>query len=214
MKKKYYAVRKGRHSGIFFNWDECKSMVDGYKGAEYKSFTTIEEAEKYLQNENRNVVCFENNTASNKEQVADISIKENELIAYVDGSFGVNDTDYSYGMVIIDCEGNIEKFNEKISDKETASMRNVAGEIAGSMAAMKYALEKNKDIYIFYDYQGIESWCTGAWKTNKDETKKYKVYYDEVTKMINIKFVKVKGHSNNKYNDMADSLAKEALGII
>lgn len=30
---------------------------------------------------------------------------------------------------------------------------------------------------------------------------------------VQIKFVKVKGHSNDKYNDYADMLAKSVLGI-
>ena len=40
-----------------------------------------------------------------------------------------------------------------------------------------------------------------------------KAFFDEASKQIEIKFVKVAGHSNNKYNDMADRLAKDALGI-
>ena len=32
-------------------------------------------------------------------------------------------------------------------------------------------------------------------------------------KDIKIKFKKIKGHSGDKFNDMADKLAKEALGI-
>ena len=32
-------------------------------------------------------------------------------------------------------------------------------------------------------------------------------------KKIKINFVKVKGHSNDKYNDKADLLAKKACGI-
>ena len=62
-----------------------------------------------------------------------------------------------------------------------ASMRNVAGEIYGSMAAMKYALEKGiKKLSIYYDYMGIAKWCTGEWKTNKDGTIAYKKYYDKI----------------------------------
>ncbi|MDM8534808.1 RNase H1/viroplasmin domain-containing protein, partial [Clostridiaceae bacterium HSG29] len=29
-------------------WDECKKQVHGYKGAEYKSFKSLNEAENYL----------------------------------------------------------------------------------------------------------------------------------------------------------------------
>ena len=47
-------------------------------------------------------------------------------------------------------------------------MRNVAGEIKGSEAAMQYALDhKIPSIIIYHDYQGIASWCNGDWKANK-----------------------------------------------
>ena len=47
-KRKFYAVRKGKKTGIFNTWDECKEQVNGYSGAEYKSFTLKEEAEEYI----------------------------------------------------------------------------------------------------------------------------------------------------------------------
>ena len=46
---KYYAVKNGRKIGIFESWDECKLQVDGFSGAEYKSFTKKEEAKAYLE---------------------------------------------------------------------------------------------------------------------------------------------------------------------
>ena len=48
MGKKYYAVKKGVVPGIYTQWEQCKSMVNGYPGAEYKSFATIEEADEYM----------------------------------------------------------------------------------------------------------------------------------------------------------------------
>ena len=59
----------------------------------------------------------------------------------------------------------------------------------------------------------MEKWCTGAWKTNKDGTKAYKAFYQEISKKIKVNFHKVKGHSGDRYNDEADILAKGALGI-
>ena len=41
----------------------------------------------------------------------------------------------------------------------------------------------------------------------------YKKYYDSIKNILDVKFVKVKGHSGDKYNDRADALAKAALGI-
>ena len=47
-KKKIYAVKKGRVTGIFTSWDECRDAVEEYPGAEYKSFFTEEDANAYL----------------------------------------------------------------------------------------------------------------------------------------------------------------------
>lgn len=107
-----------------------------------------------------------------------------------------------------------EKFSQKMSDPELAQMRNVAGEIKGSEAAMQYALDhKIPSIIIYHDYQGIASWCNGDWKANKAGTIAYRDFYRKAKERVHIEFRKVKGHSNDKYNDMVDELAKEALGI-
>ena len=45
---KYYAVLCGRQTGIFISWIKCKSLVDGYSGAVYKSFKTLKEAQSYI----------------------------------------------------------------------------------------------------------------------------------------------------------------------
>ena len=47
MAKKYYAVRAGRKTGIFETWDECRAQTTGFKGASFKSFPTLAEAEAY-----------------------------------------------------------------------------------------------------------------------------------------------------------------------
>lgn len=45
---KYYAIKKGRNVGIYTDWKNVKMNVEGFKGAEYKSFKTYEEAYEYL----------------------------------------------------------------------------------------------------------------------------------------------------------------------
>ena len=45
---KYYAVRRGYRPGVYLSWIECKVQVDGFSGAEYKSFKSYEEAEHYV----------------------------------------------------------------------------------------------------------------------------------------------------------------------
>lgn len=197
MAGKFYAVKEGRNTGIFESWDECKKQVDGYSGAKYKSFKSMEEAQEYIE-------------GGKKAYVSD----ENEITAYVDGSYNIATKEFSYGVVILKENEVLTKFNGRMDDESLATMRNVAGEIKGAEAAMRYALDNGyKSIVIYHDYEGIARWCLGEWKANKEGTKAYKAYFDSIKDSINIRFVKVKGHSNDKYNDMADMLAKKALGL-
>lgn len=196
---KFYAVRNGRHTGIFSTWEECRNEVHGYSGAEYKSFTDRTAAEEYM--------------IGGQSKFEDPCAESEKACAYVDGSFNVKTKEYSYGAVIF-FNGETYTYSEKFNNPENASMRNVAGEISGAMRAMRFCTENGiKALDIYYDYEGIEKWCTGAWKTNKSGTAAYKKYYDETAKTLCVSFHKVKGHSGDKYNDMADRLAKDALGI-
>ncbi len=109
----------------------------------------------------------------------------------------------------------IEKtYSIKGEDENLVDMRNVAGEIEASKIAMNHCIENNiENLVLYFDYEGIEKWCNGTWKTNKEGTKEYKKYYDSIKDKLNVKFVKVKAHSGDKYNEEADRLAKSALGI-
>ncbi|MDB9842501.1 ribonuclease H family protein [Polaribacter sp.] len=44
-KKKLYVVWSGRKKGIFTSWNVCKKQIDGFEGAQYKSFIDLKEAE-------------------------------------------------------------------------------------------------------------------------------------------------------------------------
>lgn len=194
MAKKYYAVREGKKTGIFTSWDICKKYVNGYSGAEYKGFAEKADAENYLKGD------------------TPVLTDTDEVIAYVDGSFDNKTHEFSCGAVIF-FDGEEHYFSKKFNDPNLAQMRNVAGEIKGAEKAMEFALEhKARKLTIYYDYQGIAKWCNGQWKAKKDGTKAYKAFYEKAKKHVDIDFVKVKGHSGNKYNDLADKLAKEALG--
>lgn len=137
-----------------------------------------------------------------------------EIVAYVDGSYNDKTNEFSYGAVVF-YKGEEYHFKEKYHDIEMAKMRNVAGEIFGAMKAMSIAEKKcAKTLAIFHDYQGISAWPKRDWKANLDGTRNYVSYYDQVVrKGTKIIFYKVKGHTGMKYNELADKLAREALGI-
>lgn len=273
-KKKYYAVQKGRVPGVYLTWDECKKQVDGFSGAAFKSFSTMEEARQFVKGaagkpdvraaetdvdgrENSNGIedCASQRNFSRTEGRSDqerISnaedkdsireenagemeddgwleadaapdafsvfdmMKENggsEAVAYVDGSYYHPDRKFSCGVVLF-WKGREFHFKEAYTDPDLASMRNVAGEIKGAQKAMEYCLKHGiSSLCIFHDYEGIAKWCEGQWEAKKEGTRAYRDFYRRASEKLNITFRKVKGHSGDTWNDLADRLAKEALRL-
>lgn len=184
--KRIYAVKNGRVPGIYRTWEECLSQIDGFENAKYQQFTKIEDAEKYLKSDHR-------------------------AVAYVDGSYNKDTKEYGYGIYLEDLEnGTVHELSNKGNDPNMATMRNVAGEIAGAMAAITYAKENGiTELQLCYDYIGVEAWVTGKWSANKKETQLYRDFAKNSG--IKLNFKKVKSHSGIKGNERADSLAKKAI---
>lgn len=192
---KYYAVKKGRKTGIYMTWEACKEQVNGFSGAVYKSFTTLQEANAFLE--------------INEAPI----IHQAECVAFVDGSYDKQIHAYGSGAVIF-YQQQKYTWNKMGNDVNLVDMRNVAGEIEASQYAMQFALDHHcASLEICFDYLGIQNWCTGAWQANKAGTKAYRDFYLEVSKQVKITFTKIKSHSNHALNDEADRLAKQALGL-
>lgn len=229
--KKYYAVKNGRNIGIFLSWEECEKQVKGFKGANYKGFKTIEEAKTYLKEKNikgsiSNSVSL-NKLSKNKPSLNALQHEKKtyalsedntqydfgEVYAFIDGSFNDKTKMYGYGGFLVSHDKEYI-LKGSFTDKEGVMMRNVAGEIEGSMAAVRKAKELNETkLIIYYDYKGIENWATGEWKRNKKKTKEYYDFMKNAMINMDISFRKVKAHSKMKENDRADKLAKESVGI-
>lgn len=193
---KYYAIKANDKKLIVNTWDEAKLIIKDLKSPKYKSFSTIEEAEAFL---------------SGIEIVNDENISG--VVAYIDGSFDLNTKAYSFGGVLL-IDGKEYRFKKKYEEDEYSSLRNVAGEIKGAGYIINYCINHGiKELHLFYDYLGIEKWYNKTWKAKSTIAIEYVNFVDTVKDKIKVIFHKVKSHTNNYYNDMADMLAKEALGI-
>lgn len=210
-KKKFYAVKVGRIPGIYGTWDECKMQVDGYPNSEYKGFARLSEAESFVGPEVLESMKLNPDIYAHEEK-ASAPLEDGYAVkAYVDGSYDVATGNYASGAVIL-VDGKTVELNKVYTDDAGGKLRNVAGEIKGAELAIEYCKKQGIDsVVIYHDYLGVGKWADDEWKANLDMTKDYKSYIRECRKNMRINFVKVKGHSGDKYNDMADALAKAAL---
>ena len=215
MANKYYAVRKGVRTGIYRTWNECKEQVNGYSKAEFKSFGTLEEAQAYM----REPSNLKKESKRSKQEKPNRDNSElfmpykHEAVAYVDGSYDAHSKNFAFGVIMF-YNGKEHTMTGCFYNTELSKMHNVAGEIKGAQAAMEFCIEHNiPKLHLYYDYNGIEMWATGKWQANKKGTIAYRDFCKKVFKKVNVIFHKVKGHSGDRYNDMADSLARNALKI-
>lgn len=201
MAKKIYAVRKGIKTGLFDTWEECQEQIKGFSGAEFKSFKTVEEANDYLKGNKPEVLLY-------------VTSSTDVAYAYVDGSYNSETKEYSYGAILVHNNEETE-YSGKGTDSSLADMRNVAGEILGAELMMRKCVELGvKRLDLYYDYEGIEKWCNGAWKAKKIGTQSYRDYYNSIKSMLQVNFHKVQAHTGVELNERVDRLAKKALGII
>ncbi|AAK80502.1 ribonuclease HI [Clostridium acetobutylicum] len=235
-KKNFYAVKEGRKTGIFKTWDECVQYVSGYPNAKYKGFVTREEAEVYLEgcvnldiNNEEPVPKFNQNiplksgyditpikskakVKSSKTFVEPDTIKEEyEFIAFVDGSYDKLKKLYGSGVIVL---GENDEFKVySTAGRDTWDQWNIVGELEATKLALTKAKEfGTKNVAIYHDLKNIALWATGEWKAKNEFTQGYVKFIEDISKELNIYFVKVKGHSyESKYNDLADEAAKKAI---
>lgn len=193
-KPKFYAVKSGRETGIFTTWEACKKAIHGFSGAIYKSFDSESEAQDWF-HDNRSELRANSHPT--------------DFEVYTDGSYLKGQYSWAYAFVKDD-EVIYEDSNAGTST-EAAVMRNVAGEIAAVLYAVKRAAELGVTIRIFHDYAGIAFWVTGEWQAKNEFTQRYAQLMKEYQGIY--VFEKVKAHTGNKYNEYVDKLAKQALGI-
>lgn len=79
--KKYYAVQVGKIPGIYGTWDECKAQTEGVSSAKYKSFPSLEEAERYMCETNNDGSDIEDTTTLSKD---DLNSQVQKAIAALD----------------------------------------------------------------------------------------------------------------------------------
>ena len=191
---KYYAVKRGRTPGIFETWAACREQIDHYSGAAYKAFESRQEAEAFLQ------------------EAEQLPIKEGLPVAYIDGSFSKSRACYGWGG-FIECAGQRHILQGTGNTPQYLSERNIAGELIGALQVSFKCMNLGiTEINLFYDYAGIENYITRSWNARTPLARYYRDTADLTGDSVKVNYIYVRGHTGIEGNEIADLLAKEAVG--
>ena len=189
MKSFYAAKFNNGEIKTYRSWRECSMDVTGAKGVLYKGFETEESMHKWIGLETTSHVDTDSGVR-----------------AYVDGSYSKNRGTASWAYVIVKDNEIIKYDSGKVPHAPMSN--NIDGECYAAMYAIHWLHENNIEAYLVHDYMGLSAWLTGEYKA---ESQIAQMYVRNCSgKIANIKFVKVKGHTGNYWNEHVDKLARDA----
>lgn len=207
-KNNYYAVLAGRQPGIYRTWAECQRQVIGFKGAKFKGFVTLPEAEAFMTS-----LPMQSGDAragdTPETAVRDLSWG---VVIFVDGSYAKGR--YSWGFAVYEDGELIFTQNGVGSSADAVKLHNVAGEMEAAREAVLWAEAHGMEIggvTICHDYEGIAAWPLNHWQAKLPQTQEYAAFMRP--RLDWVSFEKVAGHTGIAGNELADRLAKEALGL-
>lgn len=207
MSNKLYAVASPKeHVGIYKTWDECQSKVIGVKGARYKSFKYLEDAQKFIE---ENSTAKPSKKQKKKAKQKDHDIQEEDICLYVDGSFKGNSSTWGFAVV-----QNGEALYWECGETENFTKHsNISAEFEAVIQGLNWCENKGvEEISLFYDYVGIEAIATGEHKAKTDNTRIYKGFMDQKGDMIK-NYVKIQSHTGDYWNEKVDFLARMAMEL-
>jgi len=151
-KKKYYAVWKGHHTGVFESWDDCKAQISGFDGAQYKSFETFEAAKQALKGNYKDYIL----KGKFKSELTDAQLKK------------IGQPNYNSISVDAAVSGNPGKMEYRGVDTKTKKVlfkqgpfeegTNNIGEFLAIVHGLALLKQKNSDRIIYTDSKTALSW--------------------------------------------------------
>jgi ribonuclease HI len=234
--KKYYAVYKGKQTGVFNTWNEIKPLVQKFKGAKFKSFSLYEQAKKYAETGKDDL--FDeikkeiNNFEKIKKNVNSLNFETANpmpdcLDIYVDGACSNNGKKgaiASYGIYVgkdnPDNECDLLPYPPATSPRAELFAIIRCIEKFRSKLYMNNDISKQLNIYTDCGYtidcvNNFETWRKNNFTTsNGTEVLNLDLVIplnEYIQKYNNIKLIKVGGHARIYGNEMADRLARSVI---
>jgi len=172
-KIKFYVVWKGRQTGVFNTWNECKAQTDGFPKAVYKSFETLELAEQAFKSSSYDFIGKDTQKLSlSKEELILIGKPIEDSIA-VDGAWNTNTGIVEYQCVFVKDKKSIFKMGP--FDDGTINIV----EFLAIVHALAYCKKENVSLPIYSDSKIAIGWVKNKEsRTFHDKSEKNKKLFD------------------------------------
>ena len=211
MAKKFYAVKRGRKTGLFTVWAECAAQVKGFQGAVYKGFMTEEEARAWLGGADARA---EQPRAA--AEMAAPSAPDADYIIHTDGSCLRNPGGAGGWAAVIETAATGAVEEKSGGAPETTNNRM---ELTAALMALS-AVPEGARVALYTDSQYLKNaftkfwlpaWKKRGWKKADGEpvlNQDLWVQLDAAFAARQVQFHWVKGHAGNPRNERCDALAR------
>lgn len=139
-----------------------------------------------------------------------------KVIIYTDGACSGNPGPGGWGSILM-CDGVKKEISGGKKDT-TNNVMEITAVIEG-LKLLKYPCEVeiySDSAYVVnaFNQKWIAGWKKNGWKNSSKEEVKNKELWQELDELVSIHkvtFIKVKGHSDNEFNNRCDELARSAI---
>ncbi|WP_035237594.1 ribonuclease HI [Desulfobacter vibrioformis] len=215
---KFYAVARGRKTGIFTSWPEAERQVKGFAGARFKSFKTEQDALAFLadpcdttyRSSTKDIDCTPKKKKSGGHQPANYEYPENAVMVYTDGGAIGNPGPGGYGVVFETGETFSGGFNLTTNNRM---------ELLAVIVALEALEGETRPICLHSDSRYVvngitknwaKAWKSRGWKKSDGKPAMNPDLWQRLLDLLpglDIRFIWVKGHAGNPLNEACDHLA-------
>ncbi|GAA6112785.1 ribonuclease H family protein [Apilactobacillus apinorum] len=217
MANKFYAVKKGKKPGIYNTWPDCQKQVNGFPGAEYKSFKTKNEALIYMGEKTTStsrttassnaIQLFSDGGSRNHGNKLGQHVKKDDKAAWA--YLIIN-----HGQKDFDSAGELGATNNKM-------------EVLGLVNGLKKLIQtgcQDQAIDVILDSKYVldavtkgclTSWKRRGWKKSDGTVIKNLAEFKELDQLLpqfsRLSFSWTKGHATNDGNNFVDQLLNQTM---
>jgi ribonuclease HI len=196
---RFYAVARGRHPGIYLDWPTAQEQVSRFPGAQYHAFSTLSEAQAYL-NSILNLPRLEPPPVSSPQ--AEIIYTDGSCVQAQGGYAAINlaSRQIVYGPVpLAPCT------NQKAELYAILRALEVFPHLQVVRTDSQYAINSLT--------QWIHQWRQNGWRTARGQPVENRTLIETIANRLaqhpNLRFEHVRGHHGEEYNEMADVYANQ-----